>query len=196
MRLGELLFPPERRFLPLLCRQAEVAVQACVLVAAQAAPAQMARVESEGDSVRRELTEALAATFTTPFDRDDIFALSNALDDVADVAQDALLTLAVLGGGGYAHVQEMCISAREGAWALRGAVQKLPTPASREPARRAKRCENVVGNLYRYGLDLALRTQPPEQALRLREVMAELRELSRAIGRAADMVADITVKEK
>ena len=196
MNLGDLLFPPDRRFRPLLCRQAEVAVQACELLAAQGAPAQMARIESAGDAIRRELTEMLSRTYATPFDRDDIFQLSSALDDVADGAQDALLTLAVLGGSEYAHVQEMCVSAREGAWALHGAVEHLPDPASREPARRAKRSENVIGNLYRYGLDLALRTHPPERALRLREVMAELRDLSRAIGRAADLVADVTVKEK
>lgn len=207
MNLGDLLFPPDRRFRPLLRRQADVAVQACELLArtvstagASAPPsgatAEMARIESAGDAVRRELTEILSRTYATPFDRDDIFAVSSALDDVADMAQDALLTLSVIGGADYAHVQEMCVSAHEGAWALRGAVEHLPTPAAREPARRAKRSENVIGNLYRYGLDLALRTHPPEQAIRLREVMGELRELSRAIGRAADVVADITVKEK
>jgi hypothetical protein len=189
-------FPADRRFGRLLARQAEVAVQACAVLAAQGTPAEMARVEAAGDALRRELGAALARTYATPFDRDDIFELSSALDDVADAAQEALSSLAVFGGGGYAHVQEMCGSLQEGARALSAAVALLPAAAAREPSRRAKRSENVVGNLYRYGLELAVRTRPAEEALRLREVLADLRELSRAIGRAADLVTDVTVKEK
>jgi hypothetical protein len=196
LRWLRLLFPEDRRFADLLGRQADVVVRACGLLARQATPAEMARVESDGDAARRELVEALARTYATPLDRDDLFELSSALDDICDSAQDALLTLAVLGGGDFAHVQEMCLSIREGAEALRAAVARLPSPAAREPARRAKRCENVVGNLYRYGLELALRVQAPDRALRLREVLAELREVARAIGRAADLVADVTVKEQ
>ena len=196
MSWRDLLFPSDRRFGPLLSRQAEVAVTACELLASGGSPAAMARVESAGDAVRRELTEALAATYATPFDRDDIFALSSALDDVADVAQEALLGLAVFGGADYAHVQEMCAATRDGARALRAAVALLPAAAAREPARRAKRCENIAGSVYRYGLDLALTTRPATQALRLHEVLSDLRELARMVGRAADLVADITVKEK
>ena len=196
MRWQDLLFPSDRRFRPLLLRQAEVACQACALLASQGTPAVMARIEAAGDALRRELSLALARTYATPFDRDDIFAISSALDDVVDAAQEALLALAVFGAGDYAHVQEICRCLAEGALALRAAVEAIPGPGASEHCRRAKRSGNIAGNLYRYGLELAVRRGPPDQAVRLREVLGDLRELSRAIEVAADRIADLAVKEK
>jgi len=196
MKWRDLIFPADRRFGPLLQRQGEVAVEACAALAAGVPPARMAQVEAGGDAVRRALTEALAGTYATPFDRNDIFTLSSMLDDVVDAAQDALLAKAVFGAPEFAHVQEVCVSLEEGARALRDAVALLPHAAAQERARRAKRCENTVRNLYRYGMDLAIRTRPLQDVLRLREVLSELREVALIIGRAADLVADIAVKEK
>lgn len=197
MKWLDLVLPRDHRFGPLLCTQADIAARACALLAdPDATPARMARIEAEGDAARRELADTLARVYATPFDRDDIFELSSALDDVTDAAQDALLTQAVFGGGQFAHAQEMCFSLQEGGQSLRIAVGRLPGSAAREPARRAKRMENTVSNAYRYGLDLALRTRPPEEAMRLRETLAALRGVGRSLGHAADLVVDVTVKEK
>jgi len=196
MSWWDLFIPADRRFGPLLQRQADIAVLACAALLERVPPARMASIEAEGDALRRELTEALARTYATPFDRDDIFTLSSRLDDVVDAAQDALLAVAVFGAGEFAHVQEGCVSLDEGARALRAAVARLPAADAQEGARRAKRCDNTVGNLYRYGMDLAIRTRTVEDVLRLREVLEEVRDVALAIGRAADLVADIAVKEK
>ncbi len=196
MRWRELFFPADHRFVHLLGEQAQQAVRACALLAGRGGPADMAGVEAAGDDVRRTLCQALARTYATPFDRDDIFTLSSALDDVVDTAQDALLTVTVLGGWDYAHLEEMCRAVLEGAQALGDAVACLPRVEAQRSAQRAKRAENVAGNLCRYGMDLAFRTRPPEEALRLHEVLQAMREVARALGRAADLVADITVKEQ
>ena len=42
--------------------------------------------EKEADEARRILIDELNHTFVTPFDREDIFALSRAIDDVLDYA--------------------------------------------------------------------------------------------------------------
>ena len=55
---------------------------------------------------------------------------------------------------------------------------------------------NVVASLYRYGVDLGSRQLDPADALRLREVLRELRQVGRCIGRAADTISDIVVKER
>ena len=44
------------------------------------------RAEAEEDELRRILIDELNRSFVTPFDREDIFALSRALDDVLDYA--------------------------------------------------------------------------------------------------------------
>ncbi len=46
--------------------------------------AAMHRIEHEGDILIREVATALNKTFITPFDREDILLLSNAIDNVVD----------------------------------------------------------------------------------------------------------------
>lgn len=196
MKWPQLFTPGDSRFAPLLTRQADVAVEACAALRLRVSPARMARIEAAGDALRRQLTEALSRTYATPLDRDDIFALSAVLDDVVDAAQEALLASAVFAAEPFSHVEESCISLDEGARALRLAVARLPRPEAQEASRRAKRTENMVRTLYRHGMELAIRTREPAAVLRLREVLQEMRDVAVTIGRAADLVADIAVKEK
>ena len=46
--------------------------------------ATMRRIEQEGDIINREISVMLNKTFITPFDREDIFELSNAIDNIVD----------------------------------------------------------------------------------------------------------------
>ncbi len=46
------------------------------------------RLEREADKVTHELLSQLHSAFITPFDRDDIHALINSMDDILDVMQD------------------------------------------------------------------------------------------------------------
>jgi predicted phosphate transport protein (TIGR00153 family) len=46
--------------------------------------ATMRRIEQEGDIINREVSVMLNKTFITPFDREDIFELSNAIDNIVD----------------------------------------------------------------------------------------------------------------
>ena len=46
--------------------------------------AAMRRIEQEGDIITREVSMMLNKTFITPFDREDIYELSNAIDNVVD----------------------------------------------------------------------------------------------------------------
>lgn len=183
-------------FMSLLSRQASVAIAACLLLRDKGSAAAMADVEYRGDTIRRQLSMALAGTYTTPLDRHDIFALSRYIDDVVDSAQDALLTIQVIGAEWTGHAEEMTQAVADAAGSLERAVAGLPGPEAREQAQKVKRYENIVVALYRYGVDLAIRQRQPGDALRLREVYAGLRDVAQAAGRAADLVADVAVKEK
>jgi uncharacterized protein Yka (UPF0111/DUF47 family) len=46
--------------------------------------------EKEADEVRRILIDELNRSFVTPFDREDIFALSRSIDDVIDYANSTV----------------------------------------------------------------------------------------------------------
>ncbi|QAY64234.1 DUF47 domain-containing protein [Xylanimonas allomyrinae] len=51
--------------------------------------ARFVQVEHEADAVAHEITMRLNQTFVTPFDRDDIYGLANALDDIIDAMEEA-----------------------------------------------------------------------------------------------------------
>ena len=46
-------------------------------------------LEHEGDRLTHELVDLLNRTFVTPFDRDDMYRLAGALDDVCDYVDEA-----------------------------------------------------------------------------------------------------------
>ena len=50
--------------------------------------------EKDADEVRRILIDELNRTFVTPFDREDIFALSRSIDDVMDYADSTVSEIA------------------------------------------------------------------------------------------------------
>src|SRR5215217_5334671 len=54
------------------------------------------RLEQDADEVRRMLIDELNRTFVTPIDREDIFSLSRAIDDVLDYADSTIIEMEVL----------------------------------------------------------------------------------------------------
>lgn len=54
-------------------------------------------VEHQGDRVSHELEEALAKTFVTPIDREDLHKLSTELDNILDLANGAIRAAALYG---------------------------------------------------------------------------------------------------
>ncbi|MBI2976834.1 MAG: DUF47 family protein, partial [Chloroflexi bacterium] len=90
-------------FLPLLAKQAEFAVQglhglqAYMREPQQEVADRVKGVEKDADEVRRILIDELNRNFITPIDREDIFALSRAIDDVLDYADTTTEEMAILG---------------------------------------------------------------------------------------------------
>src|SRR3954447_9731710 len=92
------LTPHERGFYPLFTRAAEnIAIAAdelAKLVATDPADrhtlaARVKEAELAGDEVTHEIMVKINTTFVTPFDREDIYRLASALDDVLDAIEEA-----------------------------------------------------------------------------------------------------------
>jgi uncharacterized protein len=91
------LLPKEDHFYEFLERQAAAAHEGATALAAFSTEGAVAAsvaesvqvVEHKGDSIVHELEEALAKTFVTPIDREDLQKLSSQLDDVLDLTNSA-----------------------------------------------------------------------------------------------------------
>ena len=100
MRLG--LKPQKRRFFELFTDAASNIVEITRLLAELLAQypedsreliAKIKEREHDGDQLTTELVGLVNRTFVTPFDRDDIFRLATALDDICDHVDDAAANL-------------------------------------------------------------------------------------------------------
>src|SRR6266498_156764 len=76
-------------------------------------------LEHEGDRLTREVVDLLNRTFVTPFDRDDMYRLAGAIDDVCDHVDEAAGNIA-----GYG-VEEIRPAAKEQAQVLLRSAEKL-----------------------------------------------------------------------
>jgi hypothetical protein len=165
-----------------------------------AASAMLVSKEKEADEARRILIYELNKTFITPFDREDIFALSRAIDDVLDYAYSTVIEMEVLKVEPTPYMQRMANLLRDAAYELLMAVERFEdhTGVAGDHAQRAKALENKVEDIYREALaDLfggAEDIAHVVKMLKLREVYRHLSNASDRGDEAANVIADIVVK--
>lgn len=194
------------RFLVLLTRQAELTVEglgALRRYLREPAPKlheELNGAEKEGDEVRRTLVEELNNTFVTPFDREDIFALSLNIDDILDYANTTMDEIILFGVKGNAYIERIVSLLADAAMEIYRAVQQLPDHPNfaSDHAVRAKGLENRVERVYREALADLFKT-PKDidgmiQILKLREIYRHLSNAADQGDEAADVIGDIVVK--
>jgi hypothetical protein len=94
--IGDLAGRSGQRFVGYLLGQTDAAIEGAQIVrrcvageiSRAAAVDEMRVVEHRGDQVRGELVRDLGSALVTPIDREDLFRVSRALDDVLDVLRD------------------------------------------------------------------------------------------------------------
>jgi len=183
------------RFMELLIQQAEVTVQGIDgLVAYMRTPteesaAQVRNAEKEADETRRILLDELNRSFVTPLDREDISALSRAIDDILDYAYSTVDEMEILQVQPNSYLQRMASLMHDAADEIRLAMLRLkdhPNVAS-DHAVRAKALENRMESVYREAI--AALFQGPQDVEHVVE-MLKLREIYRHLSNAADRGED------
>ncbi len=198
--------PQQDLFFDLLIQQAEYAVEATGMVLTYLEEPNKQRkketrqVEKQADKVRRQLVKALSATFVTPIDREDLYALSRDLDDVVDYAYTTTDELVLFQLETNDFMMKIATLIHNGADELLLAMHCLkdnPNDANNH-AMQAKKMETRVEKAYRRAL-AELFTAPEDLAgmveiLKRREVYRHLSNTADRIDEAADILSDIVVK--
>ncbi len=165
-----------------------------------AAAAELTSREKEADEIRRILIFELNKTFITPFDREDIFALSRTIDDVLDYAYSTLNEMEILKVRPTTFMQRITSLLRDAAYELLQAVDRLQDHpgVANEHAQRAKALENRIEDVYREALaDLFSGAEDTKHIVKMLKQREVYRHLSNAADRgdeAANVIADIVVK--
>jgi predicted phosphate transport protein (TIGR00153 family) len=164
------------------------------------AAARLTDSEKEADEARRILICELNKTFITPFDREDIFALSRTIDDVLDYAYSTVTEMEVLKVRPTPFMLRIASILRDAAYELLMAVDRLEQhpEVANEHAQRAKTLENRVEAVYREALaDLFSGAEDIKHVMKMLKSREVYRHLSNAADRgdeAANVIADIVVK--
>jgi predicted phosphate transport protein (TIGR00153 family) len=195
----------DRRFVELLSKQADLTVRALQVLEKFGREVdgntelvdQLKDIEREGDAARRVLIDELLHTYATPFDREDLFALSRAIDDILDAANETAVELAMYRIGPPEGLNEIVKVLLEGARHVSAAVGELldhPGVAA-EHAVRAKRSENRIDSLYHQAVGRLFDSSAEmSQILKSREIYRHLKNSADRIDRAADEISVIVIK--
>lgn len=194
------------RFLALLIQQAEYTVEGMETLRRymreqdDALVDRISHLEEEADEVRRILIDELNRTFVTPFDREDIFALSLAIDDILDYANTTMDELEIFNVTPNTYLERMVSLLTDAAAEIHRAVLRLvdhPNVAN-DHAVRAKALENRVEHVYREALAELFKTPDDLEGvmmiLKLREIYRHLSNAADRGDQAANVIGDIVVK--
>lgn len=156
-------------------------------------------LEHEGDRLIRELVDLLNRTFVTPFDRDDMYELATALDDVCDHIDEAAGNIV-----GYG-VTEIRDAAREQAQIILRSTEKLREAVERvDGFKDASRQLHELRDLEHEGdrlnreavHELFSTSDNPMDVIRWKDIHEQLEEAVDACENAADVLEAILVKNR
>ncbi len=192
----------DNRFFELLFRQSSKTVEGleALFTFAEDGTREKATIvrnlEREADELRRILIEELDKTFVTPIDREDIFALSRAIDDIIDYANTTVDEMEIYDVKGDEHIKEMINILRKAARELDEAVKILksyPRIAS-EHAVKAKAYENTMEKAYHLALADLFKGSDTVYMLKMREIYRHLSNAADRGDEAANIISSIVMK--
>ncbi len=152
--------------------------------------------EEEADELRRILMDDLNRTFVTAIDREDIYVLSETIDDVIDYAATTTEEMLIFDIKGDSYIKEMVNFLHAAAKDIRLAVKSLPRypGVCSEHLVRIRRSENAIENLYRRGLMELFKSSDFINILKTREVYRHLSNAADRTVEAANILGSILVK--
>jgi predicted phosphate transport protein (TIGR00153 family) len=206
MGFREFLRPRKDNFIRLIIEQATKtlegmeALEEYMRYNSKEAAERVMRAEKEADELRRILVDELNRTFVTPMDREDIFALSRAIDDILDYGDSTVEEMTILDVSPNKHLHRMASLLKDAAHEIHSATLRLQDHpgVAYEHAMRAKALENRVETIYREALaDLFQGPATPERIVEMLKLRELYRHLSNSADRgdeAANVITDIVVK--
>jgi predicted phosphate transport protein (TIGR00153 family) len=154
-------------------------------------------IEHQCDELTHSISKKLNSSFITPFDREDIYMLSGALDDIVDLIDDsarAVVMYNVRETTDYARqfgdvIQRMAVQLHE-------VVSTLERPAGIAPRLvEIHRLENEGDDLYHEAIgDLFQGTPDPIRVIRWKDIYDKLEAAVDRCEQAANIIESIIIK--
>ena len=202
------LMPREDHFFDYLERQAAVAQQGAIALARFAEDgssiatisAAITDLEHRGDEVVHELEDALARTFVTPIDREDIHKLSTELDNVIDLMNLAARSCVLFGIHRPTRpMTDLMKTLIECTGVVANALPLLRTRSYGhlvEEARKVRRLEKEGDQVFRSALNVLFHDDSidAKQLMKEKEVLEDLENAVYECDHVAETLGNLAVK--
>jgi len=202
LSLKDRIFPKEKNFYKMLSDQASKTLEGIEALGEfvenqnQKNANRVKKIEKEADELRRVLVEELHKTFVVPMDREDIYALSRAIDDIVDYANSTVDEMEIYEVASDAHLREMVDILRKAALEISDAVKILEAypNIAMEHAVKAKFYENTMEKAYHSALADLFKKTDTVYMLKMREIYRHLSNAADRSDEAANIICSIVMK--
>jgi len=158
-------------------------------------PHELERIENEVDTMRHEMEDKLIRSFSTPFDRQDIYSISRQMDYILNFSKETAKEMFAFGVQPDTTILAMAKYLLSGSECISRGIKNLNTDkdAVEEEIRHARDAYNVMEELYISGMTDLLRTNDAMYALRTREIYHHLRDAGRAMRDTLDILHNAVI---
>lgn len=203
--------PKENKFFPLLSQMADVILSASELIIACVQAKDHTEAvelykkvkdqERRGDKLQAKIFEELNNTFITPFDREDINALSNTMDDVTDHINSCAKRIMLYSPKSMPESARLLAQlVRESAECLTKAIDELDvlkkTPATvTEYCAKLHEIESKADDVYEHFLiDLFENEKDAIEVIKLKDILHELEKATDTQEAVGKIIKTIIIK--
>ena len=150
----------------------------------------------QADTVRMDMEEKLIQSFSTPFDRTDIYSISVGMDKVVKYMRATLLSVQEYGIIPDKNIIAMITEMRQGAEVFAQAIGLLKSDPGQSGLRipSLRQSHDQMGSYYRRGMSALFAGADAMHALKYREIYSLLRSASEKLEDAVDILHRIVVR--
>lgn len=203
--------PKESKFFPLLREMAEVIVTAsdliieCVQVTSHEKAVdyykKIKEQEHRGDKIQEQIFEELNNTFITPFDREDINALSSTMDNVTDLINSCAKRIMLYSPKSIPeNAKQLAILVKQAGECIAKAIEELEELKKRPEAAKQyslelKSIESKSDDVYEHFLiDLFENEKDAIEVIKLKDILHELERATDAAEAVGKIIKTIIIK--
>jgi uncharacterized protein len=195
------VFPREYDFEGMLAEQSgrtTAGVQAFIdwlKVTPLTSPAGLEQVEIEVDHMRHDLEDKLINSFSTPFDRQDIYSISRQMDYILNYSKETAKEMYAFSVEPDRHIHAMARLLLAGTECIGRGIPLISTDKAgvEEEIRHARDAYNELEEVYIAGMAELLKTSDAMNAIRTREIYHHLRDAGRAMRDTLDILHNAVI---
>jgi uncharacterized protein len=153
-------------------------------------PAHLIQIEEEVDTMRHRMEDKLINSFSTPFDRQDIYDISRQMDYLLNFSKETAIEMYTFGVGTDKTILAMAEALLRGtSFTVKGVkIMNTRKDQVEDLIRKASDADHEITASYVSGMAELFRSGDPMTALKKREIYHHLRDAGRALRRTLDIL--------